>query len=86
MTRTMRTLALGLALAIPTGLVVAQPRRVNAPNLTAAQSFCDQAYARLEAAQVANEYELGGHAAKAKDLLRQAKEEIKLAIAKKASR
>jgi hypothetical protein len=86
MTRTMRILTLGLALAIPAGLVVAQPRRVNAPNLTAAQNLTAQAYAKLEAAQVANEYELGGHAAKAKELLRQANEEIKLAIEKKASK
>lgn len=86
MTRTMRTLTIGLALAIPAGLVLAQPRRVAAPNLRAAQSLCNQAFAKLEAAQVANEYELGGHAAKAKDLLRQANEEIKLAIETKASK
>ena len=49
------------------------------PNLAAADRLVQQAYGKLEAAQKANEYDLGGHAAKAKDLLKQAQDEIKLA-------
>jgi hypothetical protein len=39
----------------------------------------NQAYDRITAAQQANEWDMGGHAAKAKDLLEQAKREIRLA-------
>jgi hypothetical protein len=48
-------------------------------NLAAAQRLVAQAYDRMTAAQQANEYQLGGHAARAKELLRQASEEMKLA-------
>lgn len=48
-------------------------------NLAAAQRLVAQAFDRLSDAQVANDYRLGGHAGRAKDLLRQANEEIKLA-------
>ncbi len=53
------------------------PRRHG--NLAAAQSLIAQAFDRMTAAQQANEFDLGGHAAKAKELLRQASEEIKQA-------
>lgn len=49
------------------------------PNLAAAQKLSSQAYKKLVAAQVANEWDLGGHAEKAKALLEQANAEIKLA-------
>jgi hypothetical protein len=49
------------------------------PNLAAAQSFIEKAQVKLTAAQVANEYDMGGHAAKAKALLDEAYSEIKLA-------
>jgi hypothetical protein len=49
------------------------------PNLAAAQRFIDQAYAKISAAQDANEFDMSGHAARAKDLLDQANREIKLA-------
>ena len=49
------------------------------PNLAAAQSLCREAYDKLVAAQVANQWDLGGHAEKAKALLEQANAEIKLA-------
>jgi hypothetical protein len=55
------------------------------PNLAAAQSFIDQAIGSVDAAQHANEFDMGGHAARAKELLRQAREEVKLA-AKAANR
>lgn len=41
------------------------------PNLAAAQRLVEQAYEKITAAQKANEYQLGGNAAKAKDLLEQ---------------
>lgn len=49
------------------------------PNIAAAQKLASQAYKKLVAAQVANEWDLGGHAEKAKALLEQANEEMKLA-------
>ena len=48
-------------------------------NLAAAQRLVVQAFDRLSDAQVANDYQLGGHVGRAKELLRQANEEIKLA-------
>ncbi len=41
------------------------------PNLAAAQQLVEQAYEKITAAQKANEYQLGGNAAKAKELLEQ---------------
>ena len=49
------------------------------PNLNEAHNLVLKAIAKLDAAQKANEYDLGGHAAKAKDLLVQAESEIKQA-------
>jgi len=59
------------------GVLVAQgPRH---PNLMDAQRLINQAFDRIVAAQQANEWDMGGHAARAKDLLEQAKREIKMA-------
>ena len=81
--RFLRPLVIVLAIAAPVGFAVAQKSKTDGkyshPNLMAADRLVQQAYAKLEAAQKANEYDLGGHAAKAKDLLKQAQEEIKLA-------
>lgn len=52
---------------------IAQPRH---PNLAAAQNLCNQAFERISAAQQANEWDMRGHAAKAKELLLQAKNEL----------
>jgi hypothetical protein len=49
------------------------------PNLAAAQDLIDRAIGRVDDAQRANEYDMGGHAAHAKELLVQAREEIKMA-------
>ncbi|MGB7845631.1 MAG: hypothetical protein WBL63_08465 [Candidatus Acidiferrum sp.] len=49
------------------------------PNLAAAQRFCDQAFNKITEAQHANEWDMNGHAAKAKELLEQANHELKLA-------
>lgn len=48
-------------------------------SLAAAQRLVVQAFERLNDAQNANEYQLGGHANRAKELLCRANEEIKLA-------
>lgn len=48
-------------------------------NLAAAQRLVVQSFERLSDAQVANNYRLGGHVERAKELLRQANEEIKMA-------
>jgi hypothetical protein len=49
------------------------------PNLAAAQALIEKAVKRVSDAQVANEFDMEGHAAKAKALLDQAYAEIKLA-------
>jgi hypothetical protein len=49
------------------------------PNIAAAQRLSRQAYNKIVAAQKANEYDMEGHAQKAKELLDQVNEELKLA-------
>ena len=49
------------------------------PNLAAAQQMINDAFMHIGEAQKANEFDLGGHAAKAKDYLEQANAELKLA-------
>jgi hypothetical protein len=49
------------------------------PNLAAAQDFILRAVNKMTAAQKANEFDMDGHATKAKALLDQAYGEIKLA-------
>jgi hypothetical protein len=49
------------------------------PNLAAAQRLSQQAWEKVKAAQEANEWDMNGHAAKAKDLLDQVNMELKLA-------
>jgi hypothetical protein len=48
------------------------------PNLAAAQGFIMDALQKLDVAQKANDFDMKGHVAKAKDLLGQAYQEIKL--------
>ena len=48
------------------------------PNLAAAQRLSQQAWEKISAAQQANEWDMQGHAAKAKDLLDQVNKELKL--------
>ncbi len=71
------------AILLITGLAIAQPRRnVSAarhPNLAAAQRLSRQAWEKVTAAQEANEWDLGGHAKKAKQLLDEVNNELKLA-------
>jgi len=49
------------------------------PNLAAAQRHLDMAFEKIQAAQAANEWDLAGHAAKAKELIDQASRELKQA-------
>jgi len=64
------------------GLVFAKPAKNvgrKHPNIAAAQRLVTQAFDKITAAQKANEWDLGGHAKKAKELLEQANNELKLA-------
>ena len=77
------TLIVGLLLVLA-GVVLAQkPKedisRSRHPNLAAAQQLSQQAWEKVVAAQKANEFDLGGHAQKAKELLDQVNRELKLA-------
>jgi hypothetical protein len=47
------------------------------PNMAAAQDLVRQAWVKVDTAQKANQYALGGHAAKAKQLLEEASRELK---------
>jgi len=83
--RTMlKALSLTVALSAPLGLALAKEPARNVskdrhPNLAAAQKLVGQAFDKLEVAQKANEYDMEGHAQKAKDMLKIASDEIKLA-------
>ncbi|MBI3395044.1 MAG: hypothetical protein HY042_04345 [Spirochaetia bacterium] len=66
-----------LAVSFGAGIVVAQIGKH--PNLAAALNHLKQAEAKIVDAQKANEYDLGGHAKKAKDLIDQAKGELEKA-------
>ena len=66
------------------GLAVAQKPARNVsgarhPNLAAAQRFSRQAFDKIVEAQRANEWDLDGHAQKAKNLLDEVNNELKLA-------
>jgi hypothetical protein len=65
----------GVAFAKPAVTVSAKKH----PNIAAAQKLAQQAYDKITAAQKANEYDMDGHAAKAKELLEQVNAELKLA-------
>ncbi|HUA19074.1 MAG TPA: hypothetical protein VMB25_10045 [Bryobacteraceae bacterium] len=72
------------ALLVIGGIAIAQPPARNVspgrhPNLAAAQRLSQRAYDKIVEAQQANEWDLAGHAQKAKDLLDQANRELKLA-------
>ena len=64
-------------------IALAQPKRnVSAgkhPNIAAAQRLSQQAYEKIVAAQQANEWDMQGHAQKAKELLDQVNNELRQA-------
>jgi hypothetical protein len=74
---------LGVALLCGGVAIAQKPQRdISAqkhPNLAAAQRLTDQAFNKISAAQEANEFDMNGHAAKAKELLDQANHELKMA-------
>jgi hypothetical protein len=80
-------LALGGVLSLALicgGVAVAQMPKDNVsgkkhPNLAAAQHLSQQAWEKISAAQQANEWDMAGHAAKAKELLDQVNTELKMA-------
>ena len=66
------------------GVAVAQKPADNVsgrrhPNLAAAQRLSQEAWEKIGAAQVANEWDMDGHAAKAKELLDQVNQQLKMA-------
>ena len=72
-------LALCLAL-VAVALAQKPARNVSAgrhPNLAAAQKLSQQAWEKVVAAQKANEWDMAGHAQKAKELLDQVNNELK---------
>ena len=71
-----------LAVLFAGGAVLAQRPKDNVspvrhPNLAAAQRLCTQAYEKIVEAQKANEWDMQGHAQKAKELLDQVNRELK---------
>ena len=78
-----RTAVIGSLLLIGAVAMAQKPVRnvspAHHPNLAAAQRFSEQAYEKVTAAQQANEWDMQGHAAKAKQLLDQVNRELKIA-------
>jgi len=76
--------AIFASLLLVGGVAIAQRPKQNVspgrhPNLAAAQRLSRQAWERVGDAQRANEWDLQGHAQKAKELLDQVNRELKLA-------
>ena len=72
------TLAAFAAALVAAGAAFAGPEAGH-PNIIAARENAQAAIEKLKAAQAANEYDMGGHAAKAEKLLHEAEQEMKLA-------
>jgi hypothetical protein len=77
------TAAAAASLLFLGSLALGQPKQnVSAgkhPNLAAAQRMSENAYNKIVAAQQANEWDMQGHAQKAKNLLEQVNTELKAA-------
>jgi len=76
--------ALTVVAVLAAGAITAQPPASDIsakrhPNLAEAQRLSRQAWEKINAAQAANEWDLGGHAQKAKELLDQVNNELKMA-------
>jgi len=78
----MVAIALCAVFALSAVLFAEQEPRVtvgeNHGNMRAAQEYIQQAWRKVDETQKDNNYNLGGHAGRAKELLVQASEEIKL--------
>jgi hypothetical protein len=74
---------LGVALLSGVALYASPPvrnvRPVRHPNLAAAQHLAQRAFEKIVAAQKGNEWDMQGHAQKAKELLEEVNSELKLA-------
>jgi hypothetical protein len=79
MRRATRGVAVALLLAGCASAPVQNVDPARHPNLAAAQRLCADAFQRISDAQDANEWDMSGHAKRAKELLIQASEEIKQA-------
>jgi len=76
--------AIAMVAVLAAGSISAEPpaHDINAkrhPNLAEAQRLSRQAWEKINAAQAANEWDMGGHAKKAKELLDEVSNELKLA-------
>jgi hypothetical protein len=69
-------MVLGATISAGSILVAQGPRR---PNLYSAQQLIEQAWGKISDAQRANEFDMNGHAQRAKQFLGQARQEIKMA-------
>jgi hypothetical protein len=78
MKRVLAVSTLGLMLAF-SGSVIAAAAADRHPNLTAAHKDLEAAILKIVAAQKANEYDMAGHAQKAKELVEKAVEELQVA-------
>lgn len=75
----MKKIILAVVLGTILGAGVAVYAHPKHPNLAAAHELVQKALARIDDAQKANDFDMGGHAQKAKDLLVQAEGELKQA-------
>ena len=78
------TISMGLGMALVGGFALARDPAQNVsqnrhPHIGAAQRLSGGAFEQMEAAQKANEFDMEGHAQKAKDALKLANDEMKLA-------
>ena len=74
----LRVVLISALVALPLGVFAGGAMKGH-PNLEGARTALNNASNKIEAAQKANEFDLGGHAAKAKELIATAKEELRLA-------
>ncbi|MBV8760544.1 MAG: hypothetical protein JO257_24850 [Deltaproteobacteria bacterium] len=74
----LKTIVITAAIAFPIGILAAGPMKGH-PNMQAADKALATAWEKITAAQKANEFDLDGHAAKAKDAIKLAVDELKLA-------
>jgi hypothetical protein len=76
-------IAVVCALVLPVAIIAQKPvenvSKKKHPNIAAAQRLCEQAFNKISAAQTANEWDMQGHAEKAKRLLDEANQELKQA-------
>ncbi len=82
MKRSISLATLAVLAALSTSALADPVKDVDAklhPNLAAAQSLVVDAFDKLKAAQTANEFDMTGHAQKAKDMLDKVNEQIKQA-------